>query len=141
MATKKKKKTKVTKKRVARKTPRKKTPKKKSGRILSRKKAKKKGLKKRAGFPGGVGGISANVEKVGEVSHYFPQVRAAAIKITKNKISVGDTLYIKGHTTDFKQQVVSMQLDRVPVREGKKGQEIGLLVKSRTRIGDSVYKI
>ncbi len=82
-----------------------------------------------------------NLEKIGEVTHYFPQVKAAAILVLKDSLKAGDGIYIKGHTTDFKEKIKSMQLDRVGIQEGRKGQEIGLLVKSRVRIGDSVYKI
>ena len=79
--------------------------------------------------------------KFGEVTHYFPHVKAAAMLVLKDSIKVGDAIYIKGHTTDFKEKVASIQLDRAPIQEGKKGQEIGLLVKKRVRIGDSVYKL
>lgn len=89
----------------------------------------------------GVSKKDVNLEKVGEVTHYFPQVKAAAVSILKDGLKVGDGIYIKGHTTDFKEKIKSMQLDRVDIRDGRKGQEIGLLVKSRVRIGDSVYKI
>jgi putative protease len=82
-----------------------------------------------------------NLEKIGVVTHYFPHVNAAAVKVLKNAIRVGDDIYIKGHTSDFKERIQSMQLDHVSVNEGKKGQEIGLLVKSRVRIGDSVYRL
>jgi len=83
----------------------------------------------------------ATLEKIGEVSHYFPKVKAAAITIMKDGLKIGDEIYIKGHTTNFKEKIISMQLDHVAIQEGKKGQEIGLLVKSRVRIGDSVYKV
>ena len=79
--------------------------------------------------------------KVGEVTHYFPHVKAAALLVLKDSIKVGDEIYLKGHTTDFKEKIKSIQLDRTPIQEGKKGQEIGLLVKKRVRIGDSVYKL
>ncbi len=82
-----------------------------------------------------------NLEKIGEVTHYFPHVKAAAVKVLKGGINVGDQIYIKGHTTDFKEKVNSLQLDLVAIEAGKKGQEVGLLVKSRVRIGDSVYRI
>jgi len=85
-------------------------------------------------------GVAA-LEKIGAVTHYFPKVKAAAVKIMKNSLRIGDHVYVKGHTTDFKQGVTSLQLDRVPIEEGKKGKEIGMLVKSRVRIGDSVYKL
>ncbi|MDP2913740.1 MAG: hypothetical protein Q8N91_07055 [Candidatus Omnitrophota bacterium] len=81
------------------------------------------------------------LEKIGKVTHYFPHVKAAAVLILKGCLKVGEEIYVKGHTTDFKEKVTSMQLDRVSIQDGKKGQEIGLLVKSRVRIGDSVYRI
>lgn len=82
-----------------------------------------------------------SLEKIGEVTHYFPHVKAAAVMLLKDGLKVGDNIYIKGHTTKFKENVKSIQLDRVAIQEGKKGQEIGLLVKSRVRQGDNVYKI
>jgi len=86
-------------------------------------------------------GIEASLEKIGEVTHYFPHVNAAAVKLLKSGLKVGDSVYIKGHTTDFKEIVNSIQLDHATILEGKRGQEIGLLVKSRVRQGDKVYKI
>lgn len=86
-------------------------------------------------------GLEASLEKIGEVTHYFPHVNAAAVKLLKSGLKVGDSVYIKGHTTDFKEKVLSIQLDHATIPEGEKGQEIGLLVKSRVRQGDKVYKI
>ncbi|MBL7151958.1 MAG: translation elongation factor-like protein [Candidatus Omnitrophica bacterium] len=73
------------------------------------------------------------------VTHYFPHVNAAVIKL-KTPLSVGDKIRIKGHTTDFIQGISSMQVDRVPINTAKKGQEIGLLVDSRVRQHDIAYK-
>ncbi|MBI4974864.1 MAG: translation elongation factor-like protein [Candidatus Omnitrophica bacterium] len=81
------------------------------------------------------------LEKIGEVTHYFPKVKAAAVLILKDGLKLGDKIQIKGHTTDFKEKVGSMQLDHVPIDLARKGQEIGLLVKSRVRTGDNVYKV
>ena len=76
---------------------------------------------------------------VGVITHYFPHVRAAVIKL-KAPLSVGDRIKIKGHTTDFTQGITSMQIDRVPINSAKKGDEIGLLVNSRVRQHDKVIK-
>ncbi|KPK96839.1 MAG: hypothetical protein AMJ95_12120 [Omnitrophica WOR_2 bacterium SM23_72] len=76
---------------------------------------------------------------MGTVTHYFPHVRAAVIKL-KTPLSVGDSVKIKGHTTDFTQKVTSIQIDHVPISSAKKGDEIGLLVDSRVRQHDIVYK-
>lgn len=101
--------------------------------------AKKKPLKKLAKKP------ASSVKKpkeniIGKVTHYFPHVRAAVIKL-KAPLAVGDSIRIKGHTTDFTQKITSLQIDRTPITEAKKGQEIGLLVDSRARQHDIVTKV
>lgn len=75
-----------------------------------------------------------------EVTHYFPHVNAAVLKIKTGEIRIGDELWFKGHTTDFKQKVVSMQIDHQPVMVARKGDDFGVEVKSRVRAGDLVYK-
>lgn len=77
---------------------------------------------------------------VGLINHYFPHVQAAVIKL-KSPLKMGDTLKIKGHTTDLTQIITSMQIDRVDISSAKKGDEIGLQVSSRVRQGDKVYKV
>ncbi len=77
---------------------------------------------------------------IGEITHYFPHVQAAVIKL-KAPLAKGDTVKIKGHTTDLTQVVTSLQIDRVDITEAKKGDEIGLLVSSRVRQQDKVYKV
>lgn len=121
------------KKRILRKKPVKRIAKKISKKPV-KKTARKKAIKKKA-IPG------LEKEKIlGEVTHYFPKVRAGVIKL-KAPLKVGDIVRIKGHTTDFKQAIVSMQIDRVSIQQAKKGDEIGLLVKSRVRKKDLVYKV
>lgn len=83
---------------------------------------------------------TAGLEVAGEITHFFPHVNAGVIKL-KKALSVGDSIYIKGHTSDFKEKVESMQINRVSVQEAKQGEEIGILVKQRVRIGDTVYKL
>lgn len=78
---------------------------------------------------------------IGRVTHFFPHVNAAALIIKKGGIRVGDTLYYKGHTTDFKQAIVSMQIDHKPVALATKGDEVGIQVGQRVRMGDRVYKL
>ncbi len=78
---------------------------------------------------------------VGKITHYFPHVKAGVILVTKGKIALGDKLQFKGHTTDFKQKVISMQINNAPIKEAKPKDEVGLLVKSRVRHNDIVYKL
>lgn len=130
MAVKKKKKIMPKKKALKKKTLKKGIIKKKAAKKVLRKKrvVKKPGMKK----------PKENI--IGMVTHYFPKVMAAVIKL-KASLTVGDTIKIKGHTTDFKQSISSIQIDHVAVNEAKKGQEIGLLVGSRVRQHDMIYKV
>ena len=82
----------------------------------------------------------SKLQEMGVVTHYFSKVKAAVIKLTKAPLKVGDEVYIKGHTSDFKQKVKSLQINHVVVDKAKVGQEVGIKVSSRVRIGDVVYK-
>ena len=82
-----------------------------------------------------------SLEEVGKVTHYFSKVEAAVVKLTKGSLSLGDTIIIKGHTTEFQEKVGSIQLDHVAITNASIGQEIGLEVKSKVREHDAVYKV
>jgi translation elongation factor EF-1alpha len=79
-------------------------------------------------------------EEVGKVNDYFAKIGVAGIDIT-GVVRVGDTIHIKGHTTDFEQLVDSMQIEHEQVEEAKAGDAIGIKVKDRCRGGDVVYKV
>lgn len=104
---------------------------------LAKKKTAKKTLKKTAAAPAAA---YLKLQVAGEITHFFPHVSAGVVKLSSD-LSAGDMIQIKGHTTDFKQSVGSMQINHVPVTEAKKGDEIGIKVKDRVRIGDVVYKL
>jgi translation elongation factor EF-1alpha len=79
-------------------------------------------------------------KKVGEVMHYWGKIAVAGIKLTAT-LSQGDTIRIKGATTDFEQTVGSIQIEHQNIDTAKKGQEVGLKVKDKVRRGDTVYKV
>ncbi len=79
-------------------------------------------------------------KKVGEVTHYWRKISVAGIKLT-DTLSVGDTIRIRGATTDFEQTVSSMQIEHENIETATKGQEVGLRVKDKVRRGDTVYKV
>jgi len=75
---------------------------------------------------------------VGVITHYFPKVNAAVVKL-KSSLSLGEPIWVKGKTTDFRQTVGSIQIDRKPLEKAKKGQEIGLEVFKEVKPGDIIY--
>ncbi len=80
-------------------------------------------------------------EVIGQVTDYFGKVGVAAVQVTAGILSVGDTVHIKGHTTDLTQTVDSMQLEHQGVQRAEVGQTVGIRVKERVRRGDAVLKV
>ncbi len=79
--------------------------------------------------------------KVGVVKNFFVKPSVAAIEVTGEGIQVGDVLWFRGHTTDFKQEVQSMQEEKEDITKAVKGQLVGVRVKERVRVKDLVYKV
>jgi len=80
-------------------------------------------------------------QKVGEVMKFFSKPSVAAIKVTDGELTVGDRIKIKGHTTDFEDQILSMEIDNKPVEKAGPGAMVGIKVKERVREKDLVYKV
>jgi len=79
-------------------------------------------------------------EKIGIVSHIFGQIGVAVIDL-EGILKVGDKIRFVGATTDFEQEVNSIQIDKEPVNEAGKGKSIGMKVSEKVRVGDEVYKL
>jgi len=78
---------------------------------------------------------------VGTVTHYFGQPRVAIVEITEGELRIGDTIRVVGHTSEFTQQIGSMQLDHAPVDSASIGDSVGIEVVERTREHDRVYLV
>ncbi len=79
-------------------------------------------------------------QKIGIVLHYFDNASVAALKVEKT-LKVGDTIHIKGHTTDLTQKVDSIQIKHKAIQQAKKGDDVGIKVKDRVREHDDVFKV
>lgn len=80
-------------------------------------------------------------EVIGRVTHYFGKIGVAAIEITSGSLAVGETIRIKGHTSDFTQTVDSIQIDNAAVERATAGDGIGIKVAQHARINDVVLKV
>ena len=80
-----------------------------------------------------------NVVEVGQVTHFFTKISVAIVEL-KAPLAVGDSILIKGPTTDFEQVVESMQIEHENVERAGAGESIGLKVAGRVREKDTVYK-
>ena len=72
---------------------------------------------------------------------FFSKVGVAAVTMTEGSLKVGDTIHIKGHTTDFEETVSSMQIEQKEVGEVSSGDLVGIQVKEKARPGDRVLKV
>lgn len=79
-------------------------------------------------------------QEIGFVFSYFGNIGVAAIELT-GELKVGDKIRIKGATTDFEQEVGSMQVDKDSIEEAKAGDKVGMKVKDKVRPHDKVYKV
>ncbi|MFH1522761.1 MAG: translation elongation factor-like protein [Patescibacteria group bacterium] len=79
-------------------------------------------------------------EKIGVISHYFGNIGVAVI-VLAGGLKVGDKIRVKGATTDFEQEISSMQIEKEQVEEAGKGKSIGMKVDEKVRIGDEVYRL
>jgi putative protease len=80
-------------------------------------------------------------EKIGVVTHYFGKIGVAAVKITDGSLRVGDTIRVRGHTSDFTQTVDSMQLEHEAIQLAQAGQEIGLRMTAHAHEHDLILKV
>ena len=80
-------------------------------------------------------------EEIGHITHYFPKIGVAVIEITAGVLKVGETIKIKGHTSDFTQTVDSLQQEHLQIPEIKQGASGGLKVKEHVREGDKVFRV
>lgn len=77
---------------------------------------------------------------IGKVSHYFSKISVAGIQLIES-LAVGDKISIEGATTKFEEIIDSMQIDNATVTLAKAGDNIGIKVKDKTRVGDDVFLI
>ena len=79
--------------------------------------------------------------EIGFVIHYFGHIGVAAIQLTNGELALGDTIRLKGHTSDFICRVEAMQVEHRDVPTAKKGDGIGIKVPQPVREHDKVFMV
>ena len=75
---------------------------------------------------------------LGVVEHYFGKISVVAFKV-KTAFKIGDVVHFRGTTTDFKQKIISMQMNHKDISKAVKGDEVGIRVREIVRVGDKIY--
>lgn len=127
----------------AKKEPIKRKPVKAKAKSAKRKPVKKKPARRKPPVKAKAKPVKAKQKQakpIGIVTHYFGNINVGIIKL-KDVLRVGEKIHIKGHTSDFKQTIASMQIEHEAVKSAKKGSVIGIKVKEHVREHDLVYKV
>lgn len=80
-------------------------------------------------------------KRVGHVTHYYSHLGVAAVAVEDEDIEVGDTIHIKGHTTDLVQPVEMIELEHHRIDDALPGQNVGIKVRDHVREHDAVLKV
>lgn len=78
-------------------------------------------------------------QRIGKVTHYFARIGVAVLELEEG-LQVGDTIHVRGHTTDFTQQVRSMEIEHRKMQSVGAGADVAVKVEERVREGDAIYK-
>ncbi len=82
-----------------------------------------------------------NESAVGKVTHYYSHLQVAVVHLDRGSLQVGDTIHVKGHTTDFEQQVDSLEVEHERIERAEPGDIFGLKVRDHAREHDVIYKV
>nr|CAO79518.1 conserved hypothetical protein [uncultured candidate division WWE3 bacterium EJ0ADIGA11YD11] len=77
-------------------------------------------------------------KKIGTITHFFDNISVGIIKL-EGDIKIGDRVRFQGATTNFEQEITSMQYEHENIESAKKGQEVGVKTNEKVREGDNVY--
>ena len=78
--------------------------------------------------------------EIGRITHFFDRISVAAMTLTGD-LAVGDTIHIKGHTSDFTTVVEAMQIEHASVQTAKSGDQVGMKVPQKSHEHDRVFKV
>ena len=78
---------------------------------------------------------------VGVVINYFPKQGAAAVRLTEDNLSVGDSIIIEGTSTYLEQHVESLMRNHSSINKANKGQVVGLGVAQKVRKNDRIFRV
>lgn len=77
---------------------------------------------------------------IGIFVHYYDKIRVGVIKLSSS-LSVGDRIVYETYDGPFEEIVKSMEINREPVFQARKGKEIGLKLKKIPKIWSTVRKL
>jgi putative protease len=80
-------------------------------------------------------------ERIGMVTHYYNHLSVAIVQLETGTLRSGETVHFRGHTSDFRQMVGSMEVNHAHVDAVTAGTSFGLRVNEHAREHDVVYRV
>ncbi len=80
-------------------------------------------------------------ERIGSVIKFFDKSAIAAVKLDFGDLAVGDTIHIKGPSTDVTQKVDSLEFDHKPVQKALRGHFAGIKLSQPVKPFDLLFRI
>jgi len=76
----------------------------------------------------------------GKCEGYFDKIEVAVILLTSS-IRTGDSIIFETNDGLFEQEIMSMQINRQDIEVAHAGDDIGMKVMMKPKVGGSVYKV
>ena len=77
---------------------------------------------------------------IGTVTHYYSHLKVAVLRLI-DRLKVGETIHICGHTTDFTQVVASMEVNHHRVVVVEPGDDVAVKVVEPVHVHDTIYRV
>lgn len=78
--------------------------------------------------------------QIGTITHYYGDLNVAVLQLTE-RLVLGETIHIFGHTTDFVQKVTSLEVDHHKVTIVKPCNYVAIEVMEPVRVHDAIYRV
>jgi hypothetical protein len=79
-------------------------------------------------------------KEIGKITHYYGHLSVGIIALS-DILKIGETIHVKGHSSDFTQSVDSIQIEHANVSEAKSGDVVGIKTIQKAHPNDTVYKV
>jgi putative protease len=79
-------------------------------------------------------------KEIGKIAHYYGNISVGIIELS-DTLKLGETIHVKGHSSDFTQSIDSMQIEHANVSEAKTGDSVGIKIAQKVHPGDKVFRV
>ncbi len=79
-------------------------------------------------------------KEIGKIIHYYGHINVGIIELS-DTLELGNTIHIKGQSSDFTQGIDSMQIEHASVTQAKAGDSVGIKVAQNVHPHDKVFKV